>query len=212
MNLPTPTRRVFTPEEIAVYTHIRNELRFWTADHRRHRGKAYNTSTAIRVCALHKALNRLRGRADCHVIKINKHGYDEAQAQVLADRLLADARLDVGLPLRCYVVVSGNGVRPGQVPKQSQLFVQAAHALAELMKHYHEHAGIRQWADVDRTLIICQGVSPTLDLQSYCPYGRVWPGCGFADEHYGRTPLAYALWPMTERQAQVLGLTTRALL
>lgn len=207
MNLPLPARRIYTPAEIAVYTHIRQELRFWTAEHRRH--KSANHATAFRLCALHKALNRLRGRADCHVMKINKRGYTDVQAAAMATRLLADAQLDIGLPLRCYVVVQPHYTKRST---PSQLFVQAAHALAEMMKAYGQHADITRWADVDRTLIICQGLPPSIELGIYNPYGRSWPDARFVDEHYGQTPLACALYPMTERQAQVLGLTTRALL
>lgn len=211
-NLPYTARRVFTDAEKAIYHRIRQELAFWVADHRR--SKAANTATACRVCALHKVLNTLRGRPDSHMVKVNKRGYDESHIQLLAKRILDDARLDVGLPLRCYVLVHANGLKPGMVPTKPQLHVQAAHALCELMKGYGQHPDITQWADVDRTLVVCQIADywklPRMDI-GYCPYGSAWGRVAFTDGYYG-VPLAHALYPMTERQAVALGITTHPLL
>ncbi len=208
----TSVRRIFTPAEKAIFHRVRQELRFWIADHRKN--KAANPHTAFRVCMLHKALNRLKGRPDCHVIKKCTRGYHQPQVEAAVEYYLAAAQADVDQPLRCYVLVNAQHIKPDNTsPRASQLHVQAAHALCELMKGYGQHPDVTKWADVDQTLIICQQTRglPRIDNIGYCPYGAFWPHTQFTDSHYGQT-LAYAIYPMTERQAAVLGLTALPLL
>lgn len=212
--MSTSVRRVFSASEKAIYHRMRQSLSFWTAQHRKQ--TVFDPYLAFRVCALHKALNILRGKPNCHVITKCTNGYTEAMANVMAERLINDAKLDVDAPLRCYVVISTVGMKPDKLPRTGQLHVQAAHALCELMKHYGRHPDVTRWADVDQTLVVCAPTGyqklPRMEFGGvYCPYGTQVPYVSFTDSHYGE-PLAFALYPMTERQAQVLGLTVHPLL
>ncbi len=206
MNLPIPARRIFTAPEKAIFHRVRQELRFWIAEHRK---AGCTPATAFRVCMLLKALNRLKGRVDSHVIKVCKRGYHEPELQAAVDHYLAAAQLDVDQPLRCYVLVN---TTHSKAPRPAQLHVQAAHALCELMKGYGQHPDVTRWADTDLTLVVCQMNvyhPPRLQLPGF--YAGQWPSRSFVDSHYG-LPLAFALYPMTERQATAMGLGALQLL
>lgn len=213
-NLPYTARRVFTDAEKAIYHRIRQELAFRITEHRQ-KDRPWRADETFRLCALHKVLNTLRGRADCHVIKINKRGYTDIMVSAMAARILADAQLDVGQPLRCYVVVSTSQLSGKVVPTKAQLHVQAAHALCELMKCYGKHPDVTKWADTDRTLIVCQAQSiwsaTRFNLGVYTTCGLYWPQVEFVDGYYGQA-VGHALYPMTERQAVALGITAHPLL
>ncbi len=197
LTLPTP--RVPTPEALAIRW-LKGVLKFYVGG-----GEPIHRSKFQR-CALLKALNRLKGIPDAHVVKSNKHGYTDADACGLATRYIEQAGIRGNAPadpLRCYVIV--NTCRRGDgMLSLPQRYAQAAHALAALTHAYKGHPDFERWISWDKTLVV-------LDETSGSPLSWLakrgddrFPAVDFFDITLGGR-LAVAFFPLTATEAEAKG-------
>jgi hypothetical protein len=188
------TPRVPTPETLTIRW-IKAALKHYASQKSRHRG------ARLHSCALLKALARLQGRSDSHVLKRNSHGYAEAEVSQLADVYVLRATQRGLTPedkFKLYVLVLGGS--PVPLP---QRYVQAAHALAEATHRHKGHPDFEKWITADQTLVILDAESAKNAYYTFHRHSEILLATGFYDSYLGCS-LALALFPLTAAEAEGL--------